>query len=222
MDSRRASRTVIDPMVRTVGFNAPGAPPPQQPQQSIQSVIAESVSGPLSSSPPSIADISPVRNYLSPVMIPPPIHSSVPLPVPVPTQMSPLGTCDSGAGSYNPSGSIMENLSPRSRVDMSEFADGASLLSLLGKSSRGILEKTASSLPVSNGELMEAAKVGGRSLRATNNPSTMGSLTKVSAVNMPAGNDAKRVFSPFFQLIVVFNLWPYSITFFYFHNSMIG
>ncbi|XP_062150528.1 uncharacterized protein LOC133859215 isoform X2 [Alnus glutinosa] len=70
MEPRRAARTVIDPKVRKVGFFTPGAPPDQ------------SLSGPpdpiTSSSPssPPISDLSPSGNSLSPVMIPPPRHSS--------------------------------------------------------------------------------------------------------------------------------------------------
>ncbi|KAI5431748.1 hypothetical protein KIW84_035788 [Lathyrus oleraceus] len=47
MDARRGSRAVIDPKIRMVGFFAPPAPP----------------------------DFSPSANCLSPVMIPPPLHS---------------------------------------------------------------------------------------------------------------------------------------------------
>lgn len=66
MDPRRPSRTLIDPMVRQVGFFAPGDPP------------EHTQSGPpgISSSSPPISDISPSGNSLSPVMIPPPRHLS--------------------------------------------------------------------------------------------------------------------------------------------------
>ncbi|XP_050381032.1 uncharacterized protein LOC126798191 isoform X2 [Argentina anserina] len=83
MDPRRPPRTVSDPKVRQVGFFA--APEP------------------ISSSPP-VSNISPSGNSLSPVMIPPPRHSSDARPLPpvaspghVPSDLFPV----SASSSYN-------------------------------------------------------------------------------------------------------------------------
>jgi hypothetical protein len=70
MDPRRAARTVIDPKVRKVGFFTPGAPPDRS-----LSGPPDPIASPSASSPP-IPDLSPSGNSLSPVMIPPPRHSS--------------------------------------------------------------------------------------------------------------------------------------------------
>ncbi|KAE8022124.1 hypothetical protein FH972_007954 [Carpinus fangiana] len=70
MDPRRAARTVIDPKVRKVGFFAPGAPPDRSLSGPPDPIASSSAS-----SPP-IPDLSPSGNFLSPVMIPPPRHSS--------------------------------------------------------------------------------------------------------------------------------------------------
>ncbi|KAF5479858.1 hypothetical protein F2P56_000647 [Juglans regia] len=67
MEPRRAPRTVIDPKVRQVGFFAPGAPP----ERAVSGPPAPIASS--SSSSPPVSDLSP---SLSPVMIPPPRHSS--------------------------------------------------------------------------------------------------------------------------------------------------
>lgn len=93
MDPRRASRTVIDPKIRQVGFFAP----PDRSQSGPPGITS-------SSSPPLLSDLSPSANSLSPVMIPPPLprHLSDIPQVP----LSPLRRPSNEsipAGSYNPS-----------------------------------------------------------------------------------------------------------------------
>ncbi|KAG2714936.1 hypothetical protein I3843_03G055300 [Carya illinoinensis] len=86
MEPRRSPRTVIDPKVRQVGFFAPGAPP----ERSVSVPPAPIVSS--SSSSPPVSDLSPSGNSLSPVMIPPPRHSSADnalLPSPSPSRPVP-------------------------------------------------------------------------------------------------------------------------------------
>ncbi|KAK4750788.1 hypothetical protein SAY87_004270 [Trapa incisa] len=99
MDSRRASRAVIDPKVRHVGFVTPNAPPDRA-----QSFPQESNSSPLSASPAS--------NTLSPVMIPPPRHPSENLTtfrtaaIPVPEQTRLRAESVVFEGSYDPTESL--------------------------------------------------------------------------------------------------------------------
>ncbi|XP_010262627.1 PREDICTED: translation initiation factor eIF-2B subunit delta isoform X3 [Nelumbo nucifera] len=152
MDSRRASRMVIDPKpkVRQVGFFTPGAPP-----ERTKSSPAESLSSPPTS------DMSPAGNSLSPVMIPPPRHasdnlssslglnSSRVLPVPVP--MSPIRRPSTGdnlnlpLGSYNPSESLLgTSLSPSSGFDDEGLSEDTSTS---GWFVRGNPGKVASSFP---------------------------------------------------------------------------
>ncbi|KAF5765823.1 putative nagB/RpiA transferase [Helianthus annuus] len=117
MDHRRAPRTVIDPKVRHVGFFTP-------PDRS-QSVPLP----PSSTSSPPLSDLSPSGTSLSPVMIPPPRHTSDLITVPdgfAPTRLlSPLqrfsGESVIPVGSYNPSefaspsvGDFFEEKNPRS------------------------------------------------------------------------------------------------------------
>ena len=97
---RRNTRSVIDPKIRQVGFFAP----PDRTH-------SDSLSSSSSSSP--VADISPSGNSLSPVMIPPPRHSSdthILLTSSRPVISSPLRRPSSDVvtahlvvGSYNPS-----------------------------------------------------------------------------------------------------------------------
>ncbi|XP_052195831.1 uncharacterized protein LOC127803563 isoform X2 [Diospyros lotus] len=167
MDSRRSTRTVIDPKVRQVGFFAPGAAPPSR-----------SRSGPpdRSSSSPPVSDISPSGNSLSPVMIPPPRHLSdlgrqvqfhaAPL--------SPLRRPSAGdsipVGSYNPT----EFTSPTAYTE--------EIPSPVWTARRGGSGKFASSLP-SGGFDLAAAK-------ANNFPAS--SLTTVSMVNTPPAFQDKK------------------------------
>lgn len=107
MDARRASRMVIDPKVRQVGFVTPGTE-------------AQGGGGGVSSSVSNVvATVG--GNSPSPVMIPPPRHAenatlavrAVPLPVPSPPlRRHPQAPDDDAAtsmpmGSYNPSDSVL-------------------------------------------------------------------------------------------------------------------
>lgn len=128
MDSRRTSRSVIDPKVRQVGF-IPAAAPQLLPDRT-QSCP------PLASSPPS--DLSPTGNSLSPVMIPPPRHASdnIHLPsraVTVPGPARPAAGDELPVGSYNPSESLLGLSSgsspvspPLSKVNDLEFSENSS------------------------------------------------------------------------------------------------
>ncbi|KAJ8623027.1 hypothetical protein MRB53_031556 [Persea americana] len=138
MDARRASRMVIDPKVRQVGFVTPGAPPDR------------TQSGPAAGSSPPVSDSS-AGNSLSPVMIPPFRHASDNLsaslgaarPIPVPVSMSPRWRPSMGdnasVGSYNPSESVIgtsQMLSPSSKTDDFEFGEE---MSAVGRSNSGRL-----------------------------------------------------------------------------------
>lgn len=106
MDARRASRMVIDPKVRQVGFVTPGA---------------ETQGGGGESSLLATVTVTVGGNSPSPVMIPPPRHAenapggvrAVPLPVPSPSvRRHPHLPDDDSAtsmpmGSYNPSDSVL-------------------------------------------------------------------------------------------------------------------
>ncbi|KAL0015260.1 hypothetical protein SO802_002329 [Lithocarpus litseifolius] len=102
MDPRRASRTVSDPKIRQVGFFAP---PPDRSLSGPPDPVSTSTPNPANapSSPP-ISDLSPSGTSLSPVMIPPPRHSSdtTHRPAPFPPA-SPLrrDTLSLTVGSYN-------------------------------------------------------------------------------------------------------------------------
>ncbi|XP_077253730.1 uncharacterized protein LOC143892752 isoform X3 [Tasmannia lanceolata] len=173
MDARRASRMVIDPKVRQVGFITPGAPP-----ERTQSVPA------VASSPP-VSDHSPA-NTLSPVMIPPPRHASDNLPslargIPITVQMSPLRRPSIGdnmmLGSYNPSESML-GTSPvgSSSRNGGEFSEGISSLGWIGK---GDLGNVALSLPSMS-----------IPMKSSNFPSPS-NLTTVSVVKLPLGMSEK-------------------------------
>ncbi|XP_058087153.1 probable translation initiation factor eIF-2B subunit delta [Magnolia sinica] len=181
MEARRASRMVIDPKVRQVGFVTPGAPPDR------------TQSGPTIATSPPVADLSLAGNSLSPVMIPPPRHASdnlsssisaaaVARPIPVPVRRA----GDSMVlGSYNPSESLLGTSpmpSPSSRTDDVELSEDMSTASgWIGKGSTG--KVAASSFPNSGVAEVAASKVG----------NFMGpiSLTTVSVMKMPLGVSEK-------------------------------
>lgn len=183
MDARRASRMVIDPKVRQVGFVTPGALPDR----------AQSGPAVTSSSPP-VSDLSPANNSLSPVMIPPPRHASDNLssslggarPIPVPLSMSPLRRPSAGdnvpLGSYNPSESLLGMSpvmpSPSSKNDDGEFSDEMSTAS--GWIRKGNLGKgAATSLPTSGIEVA--------AMKPLSNFPGPSNLTTVSVVKLPPG-----------------------------------
>ncbi|XP_077219581.1 uncharacterized protein LOC143853727 [Tasmannia lanceolata] len=177
MDTRRASRMVIDPKIRQVGFITPGALP-----ENTNSI-------PLPASSPPVSDHSPA-NTLSPVMIPPPRHASdnlaIPLStrtIPLPVPMSPLRRLSIGEnmplGSYNPSESLFGSSrvpSPSSRNDLS---DGMSSPGWIGRGNSG---KVALSLPSTGIEIT--------AIRASNFP-LASNLTTVSVVKLPMGMSEK-------------------------------
>ncbi|PON93512.1 Initiation factor 2B-related [Trema orientale] len=181
MDSRRSLRTVIDPKVRQVGFFAP-------PERT-NSGQTEPISASSSSSPP-VTEISPSGNSLSPVMIPPPRHSSDSRPVPVvPNPHSPLRRESIAAGSsYNPSDFFPPTMSPTApssfagRVGVGyggEYTDDV-VVSSPGRAVRGssVKASAASSLPSGGFDL--------RALRASSVPAS--ELTTVSTVvKLPPG-----------------------------------
>ncbi|KAB1212687.1 Translation initiation factor eIF-2B subunit delta [Morella rubra] len=105
MEARRSSRAVIDPKVRQVGFFAPIANPQ----------LARTQSNPPGANSPPLSE-SPAGNSLSPVMIPPPRHSSDRTPaVPVPeTGIRRQGSDQVPVGSYNPSESLLGSSPARS------------------------------------------------------------------------------------------------------------
>lgn len=124
MDARRASRTVIDPKVRQVGFFTPNA----------ETVPSRTLSGPVITSSPPLSE-SPASNSLYPVMIPPSRHLSdtvairtAALPVPESASRRKEAGERVPVGSYNPSESML-GTSPSSRVgDASlEFSDESSV-----------------------------------------------------------------------------------------------
>lgn len=154
MDSRRGSRAVIDPKVRQVGFFT--VPQPDLIRTS-------------SSSPPTITDISPSGNSLSPVMIPPPLHSSdAVLPRRTPSSVS-------GDSDFFPPPS------PTAAPSQADFGDDVAASPMAKASGRGGSGKLhgASSLPGGGFEMAGAIK-GGSSVPA-------GGLTTVSVVNLPPG-----------------------------------
>ncbi|KAJ6793124.1 translation initiation factor eIF-2B subunit delta-like [Iris pallida] len=166
MEPRRLQRTVIDPKVRQVGFVTPAAAAPTSPSRT------HSAPAPIldATAPPAVSGDLSAAASLSPVMIPPPRHNSVPL--------SPLRRDLSNphlpflVGSYNPSSDSPRMLSPRSsgRIDVaagSEFDDddGASMTTATSwAGARGLVgagKAAAFSLPGSSGEMMAAIKSGG-------------------------------------------------------------
>ncbi|PKA66039.1 hypothetical protein AXF42_Ash010448 [Apostasia shenzhenica] len=182
MDSRRLQRAVIDPKVRQVGFFTSGDPPGGR-SHSITADAGAPATGISSSPPPS--DLSSHGSSLSPVMIPPPRHSSMAAaPVPVPGHMSALrrDVMQMPIGSYNPVGEsflgVSPMLSPSSgRINGSEFSEEASTPGWLRRTGSG---KAAASFPVSSGEIMMAMKSSG-------NAPAMSELTTASVMQTLPG-----------------------------------
>ena len=124
MEARRTSRHPIDPKVRQVGFFATGA------------LQDRSQSGPheLSSSP-LVSNISPTRNSISPVMIPPPRQSSdtfvlsrpLAVPFPVSPLRPPVVEDRMVVGSFNASEYLL-GTSASSRIVDAEFSEDSSVL----------------------------------------------------------------------------------------------
>lgn len=101
MDPRRVPRNVTDPKVRQVGFFAPVAPPDH--------VSTSALPRPITPSPPVSG------NSLSPVMIPPPRHTT--------SDNAPLSPLNAAAGdSFFPVGSYEQSefSSPSATEDFSE------------------------------------------------------------------------------------------------------
>ncbi|CAN6451477.1 unnamed protein product [Victoria cruziana] len=144
MDSRRVSRAVIDPKVRQVGFVTAS----EQTRSPMDAVITEGDS-------PSIADMSPVGNSLSPVMIPPPRHPVEAIraaPVPVPS--SPLRRLSSNVpvGGYNPSDHVLGTSpvpSPSSRIESAASLDFSDSSSVGGTGKMEDFVQRSASLPAS-------------------------------------------------------------------------
>ncbi|TKY64970.1 Translation initiation factor eIF-2B subunit delta [Spatholobus suberectus] len=150
MDARRAPRAVIDPKVRRVGFFAPPEPDP-------------TIS----------FEVSPSANSLSPVMIPPPRHSSeiVGLHARLAAD-SPSGEESVAAGSYSSSSEFFPapvSPAPSSRIVAGDFFDGAAS----SPSRRGGGGKVASSFPRGGFDLT--------AVKASSVPAS--ELTTVSVVN---------------------------------------
>ncbi|KAG0478848.1 hypothetical protein HPP92_013567 [Vanilla planifolia] len=196
MDSRRFTRTVIDPKVRQVGFFTTGDPPPARSQSApLETGASNTATAGISSSPPA-SDVSIGGSSLSPVMIPPTRHVSTDgltsigraavaaAPVAVHGHLSPLrrDVMHLTIGSYNPSESI-QGMSPSSnRIDGSEFSEETPSSARLGRSGS---VKAAASFPGSSGEMMMASKGGGsvkaRSVLTT--ASVMKTLPGVSRIS---------------------------------------
>ncbi|XP_073006106.1 uncharacterized protein [Typha latifolia] len=151
MDLRRASRAVIDPKFRQVGFITPGGGAPAVPDRS-QSAPPDAVAH----SPPN-PDLSLSGSSLSPVMILPPRHASADLaavvrpsdPLPVP---NPKPTTDIHVGSYNPSEPLLATppmTSPSNRADAnSELSED---VSWIGRGGGRAVKVVASSFPAGGG-----------------------------------------------------------------------
>ncbi|PIA39607.1 hypothetical protein AQUCO_02600215v1 [Aquilegia coerulea] len=191
METRRTSKIVIDPKIRQVGFFT--GTETSLPNRT-QSVPIDSTGSGNNNSPP-ISNISPSNNSLSPVMIPPPRHVSIP----VPTPLSPLrkfvaidrqnnnnNNANMIHGSYNPSfDSFSSVMSPRgssSKVDEGEFWENMSSPGL-GLNRKGKFGKIASSLP--SGGFESTGFVKERSFVGASN------LTTVSVMKMPPGVSEK-------------------------------
>ncbi|KAJ4833250.1 hypothetical protein Tsubulata_005083 [Turnera subulata] len=154
MEPRRAPRAVSDPKVRQVGFFTAPTPPDR------------SLSGPPETSTPPLSDLSPplTGNSLSPVMIPPPRHSSAPL--------SPLhrdSLLHASSSEFFPATSPTALGSSSSASFADDVAHG-----------RGPAKVAASSLPGGGGFEMS---VKAAAAVATSVPSA--GLTTVSVVNLP-------------------------------------
>ncbi|XP_010908286.3 uncharacterized protein [Elaeis guineensis] len=192
MDVRRGQRTVIDPKVRQVGFVPAGATRPPARSHSVPTDAC-------SSSPPA-PELPLSGSSLSPVMIPPPRHSSADglpslsrsaaSPVPIPASPLRRDTVQIPIGSYNPSESVLGSspmISPSSRLDaVSEFSDEVPTSAWLGRSGSG---KFASSFPSSSGEMMTMKITGGGSGGGGNTPKS--SLTTASVVKALPGVSEK-------------------------------
>ncbi|KAL0911059.1 hypothetical protein M5K25_019165 [Dendrobium thyrsiflorum] len=174
MDSRRLSRTVIDPKVRQVGFFTPCDPPPAR-SLSVPADTGASAIVPtdMSSSPP-LTDIYITNNSFSPVRIPPPRQASA-------EGLHSLGRaagsttsvfahgvlsphCWEGVqmpiGSYNLSEFTQGKssmLSPSSSLDDLDFSEEDATSACLIGSASG---KEAAAFPRSSGEVMMAIKSG--------------------------------------------------------------
>ncbi|CAJ1837585.1 unnamed protein product [Sphenostylis stenocarpa] len=153
MEARRAPRAVIDPKVRRVGFFAP-------PDRSR--------SGPPD---PISFDISPTANSLSPVMIPPPRHSSESLSLHArPAATSPSGEESVTAGSYSSSSEFFpapmspapSSYSSRTIADDGDFFDSGKVASSFPRGGFDLTAMKASSVPAS--ELTTGAVVNADSL----------------------------------------------------------
>ncbi|KAK7273189.1 hypothetical protein RIF29_14237 [Crotalaria pallida] len=108
MDPRRAPRAVTDPKVRKVGFFAPPDPLPPYPSTSL-------------------FDITPSASSLSPVMIPPPRHSSENLHLHAPPSAAPISPSgdDSATGSYTTNSEFFP--APMSPTSSRDFFHGVAL-----------------------------------------------------------------------------------------------
>ncbi|XP_002521202.2 translation initiation factor eIF-2B subunit delta isoform X2 [Ricinus communis] len=164
MDPRRASRTVSDPKVRQVGFFTPGASSPDRSQSGPPDPH------PISSSPPTITDLSPSSgNSLSPVMIPPPRHVSAPLS-PLLRDSAPPGT--------------MVNSNSNNATELFTAATSPTATTSFSDSGRGGTAPS-SSYPGGGG-------VGGLDMPQTSSSVPGSGLTTVSVfVNLPPGLDEK-------------------------------
>ncbi|KAF8087128.1 hypothetical protein N665_0598s0012 [Sinapis alba] len=153
MESRRNPRAVVDPKVRQVGFFTSSQPDSSHPPD------------PIASDSHPVSTISPSRNSLSPVMIPPPRHNS--------SDTFPIRAA--AASAVSPS-----SFSYSSRRD---FPDG-SMTASPGRVPRGSFSRSslASSLPGVGMDSMAAAK-------SSSVPAS--GLTTVSVVNMPPGLSEK-------------------------------
>lgn len=183
MDPRRNPRTVIDPKIRQVGFFAPPDRSNSAPPDPVQSSSSSPVSG-----------ISPSGNSLSPVMIPPPRHSSGPIPFStVPT--SPLRRDSLTVGSYDVSEHILAMSSTTSssfagRTYDGEFPDNITASSP-GPAGRGNSVKASGTIAASS------FPSGGFDLTAVKTSIVRASeLTTVSVVNVPPCISGMYIHSP--------------------------
>ncbi|KAG2325271.1 hypothetical protein Bca52824_007999 [Brassica carinata] len=154
MESRRNPRAVVDPKVRQVGF--------------FTSDSTHHPPDPIASDSHPVPTVSPSRNSLSPVMIPPPRHNS--------SDAFPLRAA-AAASAVSPS-----SFSYSTRRD---FPDGSTTAASPGRVSRGSFSRSSlasSSLPGVGMDSMAAAK-------SSSVPAS--GLTTVSVVNMPHGLSEK-------------------------------
>ncbi|KAF8104786.1 hypothetical protein N665_0167s0002 [Sinapis alba] len=151
MESRRNPRAVVDPKVRQVGFFTFSQPDSTHQPDPIAT-----------ESHPVVSSISPSRNSLSPVMIPPPRHNS--------SDTFPLRAAAASA------------VSPSS-FSYSSRRDGSTIASP-GRVSRGSFSKPSSSLPGVGMDSMAAAK--------SSSVPASGLTTVSVVVNMPPGLSDKE------------------------------